>query len=32
MKDKKIFCSAPQKVVSGGMTNWLCFDKTGTLT
>lgn len=32
MKDKKIFCSSPNKVVGGGMTNWVCFDKTGTLT
>ncbi len=32
MKDKKIFCSSPNKVIHGGLTNWLCFDKTGTLT
>lgn len=32
MKKKKIFCSSPNKVIHGGMTNWLCFDKTGTLT
>ena len=32
MKNKKIFCSSPNKVIVGGMTNWICFDKTGTLT
>lgn len=32
MKDKKIFCSSPNKVVYGGLINCLCFDKTGTLT
>lgn len=32
MKNKKIFCSSPNKVIHGGLTNWLCFDKTGTLT
>jgi cation-transporting ATPase 13A2 len=32
LKNKKIFCSSPNKVIHGGLTNWLCFDKTGTLT
>lgn len=32
MKSKKIFCSSPNKVIHGGLTNWVCFDKTGTLT
>jgi cation-transporting ATPase 13A3/4/5 len=32
MVAKKIYCSSPNKVVLGGMTNWICFDKTGTLT
>lgn len=32
MKDKKIYCSSPNKVIHGGLTNCLCFDKTGTLT
>lgn len=32
MKNKKIYCSSPNKVILGGMTNWICFDKTGTLT
>jgi P-type E1-E2 ATPase len=29
---KQIYCSSPNKVVLGGMINWICFDKTGTLT
>lgn len=32
MKKKSIYCSSPNKVIHGGLTNWLCFDKTGTLT
>lgn len=32
MKSKKIYCSSPNKVIHGGMTDMLCFDKTGTLT
>jgi cation-transporting ATPase 13A3/4/5 len=32
MSAKKIFCSSPNKVIMGGMTNHVCFDKTGTLT
>lgn len=32
LKDKKIFCISPNKVVSGGMVDFVCFDKTGTLT
>jgi cation-transporting ATPase 13A3/4/5 len=32
MVAKKIYCSSPNKVIVGGMTNWICFDKTGTLT
>lgn len=32
LKKKSIFCTSPNKVVLGGMTNFMCFDKTGTLT
>lgn len=32
LKNKNIFCSSPNKVIHGGLTNLICFDKTGTLT
>ena len=32
LKDKNIFCISPNKVVAGGMVDFVCFDKTGTLT
>ena len=32
LKDKSIFCISPNKVVTGGMVDFVCFDKTGTLT
>ena len=32
LKDKKIYCTSPNKVVAGGMVDFACFDKTGTLT
>ena len=32
MKNKSIFCTSPNKIITGGMTNLICFDKTGTLT
>ena len=32
MKKKQIFCISPNKVIPGGLVNFICFDKTGTLT
>lgn len=32
LKKKSIFCTSPNKIILGGMTNFMCFDKTGTLT
>lgn len=32
LKNKKIFCTSPNKIITGGMTDMICFDKTGTLT
>ncbi len=29
---KNIFCISPNKVLMGGLVNFICFDKTGTLT
>jgi cation-transporting P-type ATPase 13A2 len=32
LKNKKIYCTSPNKVISGGRVDFACFDKTGTLT
>ena len=32
MKTKDIFCISPNKVIAGGLVDFICFDKTGTLT
>ncbi len=32
LKKKSIFCTSPNKIILGGMINFMCFDKTGTLT
>lgn len=32
LKNKNIFCISPNKVIMGGLVDFICFDKTGTLT
>lgn len=32
LKDKDIYCVSPNKVIMGGLVDFICFDKTGTLT
>jgi cation-transporting P-type ATPase 13A2 len=32
LKNKEIYCTSPNKVISGGRVDFACFDKTGTLT
>ena len=32
LKKKQIFCISPNKVIFGGLVDFICFDKTGTLT
>lgn len=32
LKNKDIYCVSPNKVIMGGLVDFICFDKTGTLT
>ena len=32
LKKKSIYCISPNKVIFGGLVDFICFDKTGTLT
>jgi cation-transporting ATPase 13A3/4/5 len=32
LKKKDIYCVSPNKVIMGGLVDFICFDKTGTLT
>ena len=32
LSKKEIFCISPNKVIVGGLVDFICFDKTGTLT
>lgn len=32
LKKKEIYCVSPNKIIMGGLVDFICFDKTGTLT